>query len=260
MAKRSKKKENIEQQALINKRKLEEEIRVCELREELGNTEAAKRISASGRLIGGTTVRQIYVTYQVFLASKTIQELFYAGMISWSDIYESRNIYNRGHIERDTLIKLENNLLSSAGTNREDLATLIKVEGYNSQKVGVKVDRYETVDEYYQTLEEEVYQSKLNALSRKERLKIASKKPDTLEIIHKIFKRNPDVIAEVLERAKGTCEYCGKAAPFIRKSDRTPFLEVHHRIPLAKGGEDTVENAVAICPNCHREMHYGFLS
>jgi 5-methylcytosine-specific restriction protein A len=32
---------------------------------------------------------------------------------------------------------------------------------------------------------------------------------------------------------------------------------VHHRIPLAKGGEDSVDNAVAVCPNCHRKGHYG---
>ena len=24
---------------------------------------------------------------------------------------------------------------------------------------------------------------------------------------------------------------------------------------LAKGGEDTLRNAVALCPNCHRKMH-----
>ena len=26
-------------------------------------------------------------------------------------------------------------------------------------------------------------------------------------------------------------------------------------VELSKGGEDTVENAVALCPNCHRKMH-----
>jgi 5-methylcytosine-specific restriction enzyme A len=24
---------------------------------------------------------------------------------------------------------------------------------------------------------------------------------------------------------------------------------------LAKGGEDTIANTVALCPNCHRKMH-----
>ncbi len=244
MVKKNIRKHDIEQQSVINKRKLEEEIRVCELREELGNTEAAKRITASGRRIGGTTVRQIYVTYQVFLASKIIQELFYSGLISWSDIYESRNIYNRGIIKKEALIEFEDNLLGIAGINREELH-LLQSEEFDNEKTGVKADKYESIHEYYQILEKEVNQSKLDTLSRKERLKTASKKPDTLEIIHTVFRRNPDVIAEVLERAKGTCEYCEKAAPFIRKSDRTPFLEVHHRIPLAQGGEDTVENAVA---------------
>jgi 5-methylcytosine-specific restriction protein A len=35
------------------------------------------------------------------------------------------------------------------------------------------------------------------------------------------------------------------------------FLEVHHLLSLASGGEDTVFNAVAICPNYHRELHNG---
>jgi 5-methylcytosine-specific restriction protein A len=36
-------------------------------------------------------------------------------------------------------------------------------------------------------------------------------------------------------------------------------LEVHHKKQLSEGGEDTVENAIALCPNCHREAHYGDL-
>nr|WP_275041241.1 HNH endonuclease signature motif containing protein [Halomonas meridiana] len=46
-------------------------------------------------------------------------------------------------------------------------------------------------------------------------------------------------------------------APFNRKSDGSPYLEVHHRKPLAEGGDDTVANAIALCPNCHRAAHYG---
>jgi hypothetical protein len=34
-----------------------------------------------------------------------------------------------------------------------------------------------------------------------------------------------------------------------------PYLEVHHVKPLAEGGPDLVENAVALCPNCHRRCH-----
>lgn len=71
------------------------------------------------------------------------------------------------------------------------------------------------------------------------------------------FKRNPDVVAEVLFRANGICEECNCKAPFNRKSDGTPYLEVHHKISLSDKGEDTVENCIAVCPNCHRKLHYG---
>ncbi|MEE7094460.1 HNH endonuclease, partial [Escherichia coli O10] len=44
------------------------------------------------------------------------------------------------------------------------------------------------------------------------------------------------------------------------QEDGTPFLEVHHIEWLSKGGEDSVENAIALCPNCHRQAHYGDLT
>ena len=81
--------------------------------------------------------------------------------------------------------------------------------------------------------------------------------PEMYESISKVFKRNPDVIAEVLVRANGVCEKCKKPAPFIRRSDGSPYLEVHHIIRLTDGGEDAVDNAIAVCPNCHREVHSG---
>jgi len=93
--------------------------------------------------------------------------------------------------------------------------------------------------------------------SRLERLKIASKLPRKFRSVAIAYDRNPDVIAEVLYRAAGSCEGCHQPAPFKRRTDNTPYLEVHHRVQLANNGEDTVENAVALCPNCHRKRHHG---
>ena len=70
------------------------------------------------------------------------------------------------------------------------------------------------------------------------------------------FQRDPEVYAWVRRRANGGCEVCGKRAPFQDCND-VPFLEVHHVRPLADGGPDKVDNAVAACPNCHRELHHG---
>lgn len=69
------------------------------------------------------------------------------------------------------------------------------------------------------------------------------------------FDRDPYVAEYVRQRSNGICENCYQPAPFIRK-DFTPYLEVHHKIPLAEGGEDTIENAIAICPNCHQSEHF----
>ncbi len=66
-----------------------------------------------------------------------------------------------------------------------------------------------------------------------------------------------DVVAEVLHRAQGRCERCQNEAPFKSRATGEPYLEVHHRIPLADNGDDTVENAIALCPNCYRYSHFG---
>lgn len=71
-----------------------------------------------------------------------------------------------------------------------------------------------------------------------------------------VYSRNADVIVEVLKRANGVCEYCEKEAPFKKKNE-DPYLEVHHIIPLSENGDDTVGNAMALCPNCHKEAHFG---
>lgn len=70
------------------------------------------------------------------------------------------------------------------------------------------------------------------------------------------YQRDPAVKAWVLREAKGVCECCSKPAPFLG-TDGLPFLEVHHVRQLSDLGADTVSNAVALCPNCHREIHYG---
>lgn len=70
------------------------------------------------------------------------------------------------------------------------------------------------------------------------------------------YQREAKVKAWVLKEANGICEVCGEPAPFC-ESDGTPYLEAHHIRQLADGGSDTIMNVVALCPNCHREMHYG---
>lgn len=115
-----------------------------------------------------------------------------------------------------------------------------------------------TMDDIAAELESKVIESSRSPSSnRQKRLSKAPKKPNKRVVTTTVYDRNPDVIAEVLEIANGICGECGNKAPFKRRSNQKPYLEVHHKIRLADGGDDTVENAIALCPNCHREMHFG---
>lgn len=58
--------------------------------------------------------------------------------------------------------------------------------------------------------------------------------------------------------AKGHCQLCHKRGPFIDYSTKMPYLESHHITPRHEGGPDNVWNIIALCPDCHRMMHYGF--
>jgi 5-methylcytosine-specific restriction protein A len=66
--------------------------------------------------------------------------------------------------------------------------------------------------------------------------------------------RNEYVAELAKRRAMGICQLCEKPAPFNDKQGN-PYLETHHIVWLAKGGSDTIDNTVALCPNCHRKMH-----
>jgi len=113
--------------------------------------------------------------------------------------------------------------------------------------------------DYYEEFEKAVRKSRdLSTEERKKRLARREKTiPDRISRNSFGFVRSHDVVADVLERANGICEHCGSPAPFIKAYDGTPYLEVHHKIRLVDGGEDTVDNAMAVCPNCHREFHFG---
>ena len=67
--------------------------------------------------------------------------------------------------------------------------------------------------------------------------------------------RDPEIVAWVRAQSDAHCELCKKPAPFTSAATGLAYLEVHHVVPLADGGPDTHDNAVALCPNCHRRCH-----
>ncbi len=141
------------------------------------------------------------------------------------------------------------------------LKTLTKLKNESANKL---FDLYNDVDLNYRlvplgnthTEEEKIKHAEsldindLKALAQRQ----SKKKPKevTSTVIQKV--RDPYIAEYARRRANGICQLCGVPAPFNR-SDGTPYLESHHIKWLADGGEDSIENTVALCPNCHRKMH-----
>ena len=71
-----------------------------------------------------------------------------------------------------------------------------------------------------------------------------------------LYQRSEAVKQYVLARADGVCESCLSPAPFLRRNG-TAYLEPHHTRRVSDSGPDHPLWVGAICPNCHREIHYG---
>lgn len=156
-----------------------------------------------------------------------------------------------------------NSAIFYVGTGNRRLATSIASYVRRKEQTGIAQSAMETRpliaqrDLDQQLAREIALARKLPPPQRRSRAAAAPRNPSRVMIVSQGFLRNPYVIAEVLIRANGKCESCRSDAPFISNATQEPYLEVHHKIPLANGGDDTVDNAVALCPNCHRREHFG---
>jgi 5-methylcytosine-specific restriction endonuclease McrA len=70
------------------------------------------------------------------------------------------------------------------------------------------------------------------------------------------YSRSEEVKRYVKARAAGQCEGCESDAPFKNK-DNEWYLHAHHVKELSSGGPDTLESVIALCPNCHYQVHHG---
>lgn len=84
---------------------------------------------------------------------------------------------------------------------------------------------------------------------------LGNEKPGRKEFAGTLIVRDNRVRMNVIKRAQGKCEFCGALG--FKKADGTHFVEAHHIINLGQLGPDTLDNVIALCPNHHREAHFG---
>ena len=109
-----------------------------------------------------------------------------------------------------------------------------------------------TDEDLSQELAKKAKPSTVFALAQK-----AKGKPPKKAVVRDDFQRNPYVVAAAIIRSNGDCEMPNCDRELFLRDDATPYLEVHHVVPLGEGGEDALANVAALCPHCHRELHFG---
>lgn len=82
------------------------------------------------------------------------------------------------------------------------------------------------------------------------------------------FSTDPRLAKTAIKNADYVCELCGKIEGSHSTFDSihgTRYLEAHHLVPMKAQKDylslginlDRLENIVALCPNCHKAVHYG---
>ena len=138
--------------------------------------------------------------------------------------------------------------------NSQNPETAILVTDLGSKRLAHNLEFFVHAVRQFKSFVRQEDLRELSVADLKGKAKEASKKPKSSTNIHVVFVRDRYVAALAKRRARGRCELCRKAAPF-RNATGEPYLESHHIEWLAHGGSDTIENTVALCPNCHRKMH-----
>lgn len=114
----------------------------------------------------------------------------------------------------------------------------------------------ETNDSLFQT---HVQNSKA---SETEEVPQTKKSPKSNKIGSDSWPRDPSISKEAIQKANYLCEFDENHKSFISHSTNKNFVEAHHLIPMKKQGFyefsiDVPGNIVALCPNCHRQIHHG---
>jgi hypothetical protein len=84
---------------------------------------------------------------------------------------------------------------------------------------------------------------------------IGTDTPSRVNTFGVTYARDLKIREAVKRRAVGKCEFCGALG--FRCSNGTRYLECRHIIALANDGADRMANVIALCPEHHREAHFG---
>lgn len=85
--------------------------------------------------------------------------------------------------------------------------------------------------------------------------------PRTKDRVSRYIERGPvgDLVKELNGHRCQVCEYFGKPSSGFLTRAGVPYVEAHHVVLVSTGrkGVFRAENIITVCPNHHRELHFG---
>lgn len=131
------------------------------------------------------------------------------------------------------------------------------LEAENQRLWGGNIKSDKLSDEVSATEEKRLAEKPLEALlaqyaNRPQNLKPRRRSQEAIS-----YDRDPLVVILRKRLAGYRCEVDSCQSEQFQTDSGELFVEVHHLIPLADGGPDTLDNTVAVCPTHHRSLHHG---
>lgn len=187
--------------------------------------------------------------------------------ISWLEISRlfSNFIRINKHVEDNSVltdyeIKLYNDIkilkLDQDSTNLKEIYESFKDGSYRVKDskiyfTEIEEEKSSELNFSINNVEIEPFDSDLNTFKIKGKIKVQTEN----------YLRTKKIAQTALMRADYKCEINNKHHTFINRLGRQ-YMEAHHLIPLSyqeffDTSLDVIANVVSLCPNCHREIHYG---
>ena len=197
-------------------------------------------------------------------------ELFYSLFIDLLEKYEVNNVclsvFNKGILLLPLTLLSELKEVTHSKLYKNDLRynlhiieenynfTLCKAKnGYTKELTNYFIP-YEDVyiKELYNSEHNKILQDAIDYKDSEQQYNIANNVKQRIE-----SKKQKERIA-ILENH--TCQICGFNQSYINESGNKKWIiEVDHIIEKSKGGGETIDNLMVLCPNCHAKKTYGII-
>jgi 5-methylcytosine-specific restriction enzyme A len=167
--------------------------------------------------------------------------------------------YNISILGKEVLNQIELNLKSKK-KGIETIESYERSEKFIEAAIQMNPDN-DAMKEVKEQLSEIIYELKSEEYHPSLILDESIDKPVMVSLLTTSYERNPQKAANAKAIADYKCEFDEEHKTFTSEVNNNQYVEAHHLIPISEQGHfqygiDVEANIVALCPVCHRKIHY----